>query len=92
MIYTFSAGITPQSMGSRVVERNRVDPPDGDWGWVVLFGGFIITGFSYAFPKAISVYFKELMRDFGCGYSDTAWISSIMLAMLYGSGEKQRQK
>ncbi|KAK3528925.1 hypothetical protein QTP70_012852 [Hemibagrus guttatus] len=73
-------------MGSSVVERNRVDPPDGGWGWVVLFGGFIITGFSYAFPKAISVYFKELMRDFGCGYSDTAWISSIMLAMLYGSG------
>ncbi|KAI5103234.1 monocarboxylate transporter 3, partial [Silurus meridionalis] len=75
-----------QNMGSSVSERNRVDPPDGGWGWVVLFSGFIITGFSYAFPKAISVYFKELMRDFGCGYSDTAWISSIMLAMLYGSG------
>ncbi|XP_072523499.1 monocarboxylate transporter 3 [Salminus brasiliensis] len=73
-------------MGAGVVERDRVDPPDGGWGWVVLLGGFIITGFSYAFPKAISVYFKELMRDFGCGYSDTAWISSIMLAMLYGSG------
>ncbi|KAM9462861.1 monocarboxylate transporter 3 [Clarias gariepinus] len=73
-------------MGGSVVERIRVDPPDGGWGWVVLFGGFIITGFSYAFPKAISVYFKELMRDFGCGYSDTAKISSIMLAMLYGTG------
>lgn len=67
-------------------ERDRVKPPDGGWGWIVLLGGFVITGFSYAFPKAISVYFKELMRDFGCGYSDTAWISSIMLAMLYGSG------
>ncbi|XP_038612802.1 monocarboxylate transporter 3 [Tachyglossus aculeatus] len=61
-------------------------PPDGGWGWIVLLGCFIITGFSYAFPKAVSVYFKELMRDFGVGYSDTAWISSIMLAMLYGTG------
>uniref|UniRef100_A0A6I8PR98 Solute carrier family 16 member 8 n=1 Tax=Ornithorhynchus anatinus TaxID=9258 RepID=A0A6I8PR98_ORNAN len=61
-------------------------PPDGGWGWVVLLGCFVITGFSYAFPKAVSVYFKELMRDFGVGYSDTAWISSIMLAMLYGTG------
>ncbi|XP_077908877.1 monocarboxylate transporter 3 isoform X3 [Ictidomys tridecemlineatus] len=26
------------------------------------------------------------MRDFGAGYSDTAWVSSIMLAMLYGTG------
>lgn len=64
-----------------------VKPPDGGWGWVVLLGCFVITGFSYAFPKAVSVYFKELMKDFHVGYSDTAWISSIMLAMLYGTGD-----
>lgn len=64
-----------------------VKAPDGGWGWAVLFGCFVITGFSYAFPKAVSVFFKELMREFGIGYSDTAWISSILLAMLYGTGE-----
>nr|XP_033789977.1 monocarboxylate transporter 3 [Geotrypetes seraphini]XP_033789978.1 monocarboxylate transporter 3 [Geotrypetes seraphini] len=64
----------------------RVKPPDGGWGWIVLLGCFIITGFSYAFPKAVSVYFKELMHSFNVGYSDTAWISSIILAMLYGTG------
>ncbi|XP_067876006.1 monocarboxylate transporter 3 [Heterodontus francisci] len=63
-----------------------VNPPDGGWGWMVLTGCFVITGFSYAFPKAVSVYFKELMHDFHIGYSDTAWISSIILAMLYGTG------
>ncbi|XP_042200863.1 monocarboxylate transporter 3 [Callorhinchus milii] len=63
-----------------------VKPPDGGWGWVILVGCFVITGFSYAFPKAVSVYFKELMKEFHVGYSDTAWISSIILAMLYGSG------
>ncbi|XP_055033049.2 monocarboxylate transporter 3 [Misgurnus anguillicaudatus] len=73
-------------MGMNVEERETVRPPDGGWGWAVLLGCFVITGFSYAFPKAVSVYFKELMKDFNCGYSDTAWISSIMLAMLYGSG------
>ncbi|XP_015261472.1 PREDICTED: monocarboxylate transporter 3 [Gekko japonicus] len=64
----------------------KMKPPDGGWGWIVLLGCFVITGFSYAFPKAVSVYFKELMYDFHVGYSDTAWISSIMLAMLYGTG------
>ncbi|XP_030045906.1 monocarboxylate transporter 3 [Microcaecilia unicolor] len=64
----------------------RVKPPDGGWGWIVLLGCFVITGFSYAFPKAVSVYFKELMHNFNVGYSDTAWISSIILAMLYGTG------
>lgn len=63
-----------------------VKAPDGGWGWAVLFGCFVITGFSYAFPKAVSVFFKELIREFGVGYSDTAWVSSILLAMLYGTG------
>lgn len=63
-----------------------VKAPDGGWGWAVLFGCFVITGFSYAFPKAMSVFFKELIREFDIGYSDTAWISSILLAMLYGTG------
>ncbi|KAJ8345544.1 hypothetical protein SKAU_G00297370 [Synaphobranchus kaupii] len=33
-----------------------------------------------------SVFFKELIVEFRVGYSDTAWISSILLAMLYGTG------
>ncbi|XP_077315009.1 monocarboxylate transporter 4 [Lithobates pipiens] len=75
-------------MGGAVVDDNpsTVKAPDGGWSWAVLFGCFVITGFSYAFPKAVSVFFKELIREFGIGYSDTAWISSILLAMLYGTG------
>uniref|UniRef100_A0AAR2IIH9 Major facilitator superfamily (MFS) profile domain-containing protein n=1 Tax=Pygocentrus nattereri TaxID=42514 RepID=A0AAR2IIH9_PYGNA len=75
-------------MGGVVLDdgASGVKAPDGGWGWAVLFGCFIITGFSYAFPKAVSVFFKELIREFGIGYSDTAWISSILLAMLYGTG------
>lgn len=76
-------------MGGAVVDDGPtgVKAPDGGWGWAVLFGCFVITGFSYAFPKAVSVFFKELIHEFGIGYSDTAWISSILLAMLYGTGE-----
>lgn len=76
-------------MGGAVVDDgpgSGVKAPDGGWGWAVLVGGFVITGFSYAFPKAVSVFFKELIREFGVGYSDCAWISSILLAMLYGTG------
>ncbi|KAM4691853.1 monocarboxylate transporter 4-like [Rhinophrynus dorsalis] len=70
-------------MGGAVVDR---EVPDGGWGWAVLIGCFVINGFSYAFPKVVSVFFKDLIREFGIGYSDTAWISSILLAMLYGAG------
>ncbi|XP_064179917.1 monocarboxylate transporter 3 [Anguilla rostrata] len=73
-------------MGAGAGDQSGAHPPDGGWGWVVLLSCFMVAGFSYAFPKAISVYSKELMRDFGVGNSDTARISSIMLAMIYGSG------
>ncbi|XP_078531690.1 monocarboxylate transporter 2 isoform X2 [Lissotriton helveticus] len=61
-------------------------PPDGGWGWVVVFGAFISIGFSYAFPKAITVFFKEIQEIFNTSYSEIAWISSIMLAVMYAGG------
>uniref|UniRef100_A0A672QN21 Solute carrier family 16 member 7 n=1 Tax=Sinocyclocheilus grahami TaxID=75366 RepID=A0A672QN21_SINGR len=51
-------------------------PPDGGWGWAVVFGPFISIGFSYAFPKSLTIYFKEIQ----------SWVSSIMLATLHAGG------
>ena len=92
-ILIISTPQTESTMGGAVVDDGPpgVKAPDGGWGWAVLVGCFIITGFSYAFPKAVSVFFKELIREFGVGYSDTAWISSILLAMLYGTGNPQKR-
>lgn len=62
-------------------------PPDGGWGWVVVFGAFISIGFAYAFPKGLAIFFKEIQDFFGTSYSEIAWVSSIMLATTYGAGE-----
>ncbi|XP_030634239.1 monocarboxylate transporter 2-like [Chanos chanos] len=61
-------------------------PPDGGWGWAVVLGAFISIGFSYAFPKAITIYFKEIQEYFAVSYSEIAWISSIMLAVMHAGG------
>ncbi|XP_072106581.1 monocarboxylate transporter 1-like isoform X2 [Mobula birostris] len=61
-------------------------PPDGGWGWAVVIGSFIAIGFSYAFPKAITVYFKEIQTIFNASYSEIAWISSLTLAVMYAGG------
>lgn len=62
-------------------------PPDGGWGWVVVGASFISIGFSYAFPKAVTVFFKEIQQIFNTSYSEIAWISSIMLAVMYAGGK-----
>uniref|UniRef100_I3M7A9 Monocarboxylate transporter 1 n=1 Tax=Ictidomys tridecemlineatus TaxID=43179 RepID=I3M7A9_ICTTR len=61
-------------------------PPDGGWGWAVVIGAFISIGFSYAFPKSITVFFKEIESIFNATTSEVSWISSIMLAVMYGGG------
>ncbi|MBZ3873131.1 Monocarboxylate transporter 1 [Sciurus carolinensis] len=61
-------------------------PPDGGWGWAVVVGAFISIGFSCAFGKAISVFYKEIEGIFDASTSEVSWISSIMFAVMYGGG------
>ncbi|XP_037628972.1 monocarboxylate transporter 2-like isoform X2 [Sebastes umbrosus] len=61
-------------------------PPDGGWGWAVVFGAFLSIGFSYAFPKSLTIYFKEIQEYFSVSYSEIAWLSSVMLASMYAGG------
>ncbi|XP_076845783.1 monocarboxylate transporter 1b [Brachyhypopomus gauderio] len=61
-------------------------PPEGGWGWAVVAGAFISIGFSYAFSKSITVFFKDIEVIFNATSSEVSWISSIMLAVMYGGG------
>ncbi|XP_051644764.1 monocarboxylate transporter 2-like isoform X1 [Manacus candei] len=61
-------------------------PPDGGWGWAVVFGASISIGFAFTFPKAFTIYFRELQAAFSISYSQIAWTTSIMCATTYGGG------
>lgn len=66
-------------------------PPDGGWGWAVVLGSFISIGFSYAFPKSLTIYYKEIQEYFSVSYSQIAWVSSVMLASMYAGGQCERE-
>ncbi|RLV99661.1 hypothetical protein DV515_00009588, partial [Chloebia gouldiae] len=65
-------------------------PPDGGWGWAVVFGASISIGFAFTFPKAFTIYFREIQAVFSISYSQIAWTTSIMCATTYG-GEHRKQ-
>lgn len=62
-------------------------PLDGGWGWMVVVGAHISIGFAYATPKVLSIFYKEIQDNLGVSSSEIAWISSIMLAVMYAGGE-----
>ncbi|XP_075951817.1 monocarboxylate transporter 2-like [Anarhichas minor] len=61
-------------------------PLDGGWGWMVVVGAHISIGFAYSTPKVLSIFFKEIQENLGASHSAIAWISSIMLAVMYAGG------
>ncbi|KAK1801634.1 hypothetical protein P4O66_022281, partial [Electrophorus voltai] len=77
---------TVATMPSTTVTSLGYTPPDGGWGWAVVFGSFLSIGFSYAFPKSLTIYFTEVQEYFSVSYSEIAWVSSIMLATMYAGG------
>ncbi|XP_008575071.1 PREDICTED: monocarboxylate transporter 1 [Galeopterus variegatus] len=72
----------PQAVGGPV----GYTPPEGGWGWAVVVGAFISIGFSFAFGKSISVFYKEIEGIFNATNSEVSWIFSIMFAVMYGGG------
>ncbi|GAB6029793.1 hypothetical protein CHUAL_005507 [Chamberlinius hualienensis] len=53
-------------------------PPDGGWGWVIVFASFmcnlIVDGIAYSF----GVFFLEFDTYFGAGKSKTSWAGSLL--------------
>uniref|UniRef100_A0A665TU35 Major facilitator superfamily (MFS) profile domain-containing protein n=1 Tax=Echeneis naucrates TaxID=173247 RepID=A0A665TU35_ECHNA len=72
--------------GGRSAYHLAFKPLDGGWGWMVVIGAHISIGFAYSTSKALSIFFTAIQDDLGASSSETAWISSIMLAAMYAGG------
>ncbi|XP_050527002.1 monocarboxylate transporter 5 isoform X2 [Daktulosphaira vitifoliae] len=61
-------------------------PPDGGWGWFVVFGSFMIhivtDGVTYSFGEI----HKELVKVFNESQAATAWIVSLLVGITLCSG------
>lgn len=61
-------------------------PPDGGWGWVVVFASFMIHIIADGVTFSIGIFFVEFLEYFHGTTSQTAWISSILVGVTLGTG------
>lgn len=58
-----------------------IKPPDGGWGWFVVFGAFIINVITDGCSYSFGILFTNLIEYFHESRSKTAWIGSVFCAV-----------
>lgn len=61
-------------------------PPDGGWGWVVVFASFMIHIVTDGVTYSFGVFYVQFLEYFKEGKGATAWIASILVGVTLCSG------
>ncbi|CAN8003264.1 unnamed protein product, partial [Ixodes hexagonus] len=69
------------SSASSDVKVRRTSPPDGGWGWVVVFASFMINMIADGVAMSFGLLFIDLIEYFDEGKGKTAWVGSLFLSM-----------
>ena len=60
-------------------------PPDGGYGWVIVFAGFMVNMIGGC-VDAYGVFYIRLLEYFGESNATTAWPGSVCYAIILGAG------
>lgn len=66
---------------SQCSTSNYKRPPDGGWGWVVVFASFMINLIADGVSLSFGVIYPELVEAFGESKSKTSWVGSLFLSI-----------
>ncbi|XP_074658151.1 monocarboxylate transporter 14-like [Tubulanus polymorphus] len=69
-----------------LIARENDPDIDGGWGWVVVFGSFMIHVIADGIAYAFGIIILELTRYFGTGKGETSWVASLMIGITFASG------
>ncbi|KAG5900722.1 hypothetical protein JTB14_038240 [Gonioctena quinquepunctata] len=67
-------------------ESESTPPPDGGWGWMVVFGSFMIHVITDGVTYCFGIFYDEFLDYFNEGKSATSWILSILVGVTLCSG------
>lgn len=66
-------------------------PPDGGWGWLVLFGATLVNILVPGTIKSFGVLFVEFMEAFNSTPAQGMWIPALCYFLYSSLGESKRQ-
>lgn len=81
-----SSSSSDSSSSDDVSQFAEAKPPDGGWGWVIVFASFMVNLIADGITFSFGVIYVELLKYFGEGKAKTAWIGSLFMAMPLLSG------
>lgn len=61
--------------------------PDGGWGWLVVFGSFMIHVLADGVIYSFGLFYYELVKHFGASKAVTSMVVSIMNGTTYCIGK-----
>lgn len=61
-------------------------PPDGGWGWVVVFSSFMIHVIADGVTYTFGIFYTEFLKYFNDSKGTTAWVASIMVGTTFCIG------
>jgi len=61
-------------------------PPDGGWGWVIVFASFMVHVIADGIAYSFGVYVESFTDYFNCGKGEIGLLGSLMLGVTWGSG------
>ena len=61
-------------------------PPDGGWGWVVVFAAFFINALAFSAVRGIGLFYNDIMYDLQLNNSETSLIISLLAGVIQLAG------
>ncbi|XP_048517317.1 uncharacterized protein LOC109543010 isoform X3 [Dendroctonus ponderosae] len=68
------------------MEKKKLVPPDGGWGWIVVIGASAVNLCTRSIEQSFGLLFGDLLRDLGVGTTGAAVIMSTLDALINFSG------
>ncbi len=62
-------------------------PPDGGWGWVIMFASFICNVIVDGVCFSFGIFYLEFLEYFGESKSKTSWVGSVLNGMYLSMGK-----